>query len=224
MNDPTPEEIRARRVKLHRDRGELQDAERVANGKDYEFLIPDDEEAPPELRTICQIGLTNRITTPLERYGVMFVGDLCGWSEQRLRLIPEFGDGSIADIRKALAPIGLALREQRSGEFTPPLPAPLLQVVRDALPSQKLTQQQIDRMFAMIARDVSQREIARRMGLVRWTVWNRLRLFKVLVRSMVEAGANDEELRKRLSDDRWSVWQKSLVWDQTKKTPVRLAA
>ena len=223
MNDPTPEEIRARRVALHRERGELKDADAIADGIDYEHLIPDDEEAPPELRTICQIDLPNRITTPLERYGVMFVGDLCGWSEERLRLIHEFGDGSIADIRKALASVGLSLRSQRFGERTPELPPPLDPVILE-YGGQKLTEQQINRIFAMIARDVSQREIAKRMGLHRWTIWNRLRLFKVLVRSMFESGATDEEVRTRVGADRWIAWGKAQEWDRIKKRPERMAA
>lgn len=216
MDDPTPAEILRRRAEIHRRRGEHTDAESILSAPQHEHTIPADEQSPPEFRTIYELGLPPRIAGPLERYGVIFAGDLCGYTAERLRLIKEFGDVSIAAIREALAAIGLRLRSLAPGEMPPPLPEPIA-TPRQRRPLPHLTPHQVDRIFELIASGASQREIARRMRIARWTVWNRLRVFKEMVRSLFQLGATTQQIESRLGRDRWQVWLKSLAWDEKKK-------
>lgn len=216
MDDPTPAEILKRRAEIHRRRGEHADAQSILTAPQHEHTIPADEKSAPELRTIYELGLPSRVAAPLERYGVIFAGDLCGYTAERLRLIKEFGDGSIAVIRQSLASIGLSLRTATPGEPPPPLPQPV-SGPRRRRPLPHLTQHQVDRIFELIASGVSQREIARRMRIARWTVWNRVRVFKEMVRGLFQLGATTRQIEARLGRDRWQVWLKALVWDEKKK-------
>lgn len=215
-NDPTPEEIKERRISLHRAKGEFADAKRILESPDYANLIPEEEESEPQFKTIYEIGLSSRVAVPLEKAGIMFAGELCGYTVERLRLFKEFGDGSIAEIRKRLADLGLSLRKSVPGEIAPPLPKPI-QPPRHVKRTPKLSDKQVDRIFELIAFGNSQRRTARLMDICRWTVWNRLRLFKVKVRALYEMGATDSQVRHKLGENRWSVWCSSLTWDRTKK-------
>lgn len=215
MDDPTPMEVLRRRAEIHRRRGEHADAESILAPPQHEHSIPADQHAPAEFRTIYEIGLPSRITAPLERYGVIFAGELCGYTAERLRLIKEFGEGSINAIRQALAAIGLGLRVAAPGDPPARLPPPVSTPRRDR-PSAHLTPYQVDRIFELLAAGVSQREIARRMRIARWTVWNRLRMFKEIIRSLFQLGATTQQIESRLGRDRWQVWLKSLLWEEKK--------
>ena len=216
MDDPTPAEILKRRAEIHRCRGQHADAESILAAPQHEHTIPADDNASPELRTIYELGLPPRIAAALERYGMIFAGDLCGYTAERLRLIKEFGDGSIAAIRQSLASIGLSLRTATPGEPPPPPPRPVAEL-RRRRPLPHLTEQQVDRIFELIASGASQREIARRMRIARWTVWNRVRVFKEMVRGLFQRGSTTRQIESRLGRDRWQVWLKTLVWDEQKK-------
>lgn len=223
MVNPTPEEIRQRRAEIHLARGEEREAIDVLTGAEQEYLLPEDEDTAPEFRTIYEIGLPPRIAVPLERYGVMFAGDLCGWTADRLRLVKEFGNGTVKEIEVTLDGLGLTLRTASNDEVPPPLPLAIAQPESSG-PVPRLTEHEVDRIFELIAMGMSQREIARKLHIVRWTVWNRLRLFKELVRGLFERGATETQVRKRIGDNRWKVWEKSLEWDATKKHDVGRAA
>ena len=221
--DPTPDEIVKRRAEIHRAKGEHKDAQWIL--EEYESglvnLFPEDEETEPAFKTIHELGLPARITSQLELHGVYLAGDLCGWTEERLRLIKPFGDGSVQQIRDALASIDLSLRAAKIGEIVPALPGKMEQrVPRRA--QVKLTDRQIEQMFQLMAQRSSQRQIARTLGIDRWTVWNRLRIFKEAVKSMFGLGASDKQVRKRVGRDRWCVWQLSREWDQRKKHQISL--
>jgi hypothetical protein len=216
MDDPTPAEILKRRAEIHRNRHEHDDAESILAAPQHEHVIPGDEQSEPEFRTIYELGLPARIAAGLERYGVMFAGELCGYTAERLRLIKDFGEGSVQAIGQALADIGLSLRRKAADEPTPPLPAPIA-AGRTARRLNHLSAQQLDRIFQLIAGGASQREIARRMHICRWTVWNHLRLFKDKVRSLFQLGATPCQVETRLGRDRWHVWLKSLDWEERKR-------
>lgn len=221
--DPTPDEIIKRRAEIHRARGEERDAQWIL--EEYESnldkLFPADEESEPILRTIHEIGLPPRITSQLELHGVYLAGDLCGWTEERLRLIKQFGDGSVQQIRDALATIGLSLRAAKIGEIIPALPGKVeLKIPRRA--QVKLTDRQIEQMFQLMAQKNSQRQIARTLGIDRWTVWNRLRVFKDAVKAMFGLGVTEKQVRRRVGRDRWSVWLLSREWDAKRKPVVNL--
>lgn len=123
--DPTPREIWERRIEVHEIRGETDVADELRRRgppADQRFRPLDDDETDcPGLTPIaCLTGLHGRTIEALEHHGVLYAGELCGFTVQQLRRIPCIGDVTIRDLQAVLAPLGLALRGESPPRVGPP--------------------------------------------------------------------------------------------------------
>lgn len=211
MVDPSPEEILRRRAELHFSRGELTEAhwllERLAagdRGDDGDDKSSELDE-PPQCRTLADAGLPETIVNTLEDRGLTLIGDLCGWTEPRLRLFRQFGDRQIERIKRAMAAHGCALRQPRRDEPTLALP-PVVELCVLNRRSTPLSPRQRERVLEMLSAGRSQREVARAMGLrTRYPVWHVFRQFKLRVRRLIRQYGLTRAERK-LGRVRWRLW------------------
>lgn len=113
--DPTPREIWERRIEVHELRGEdaiADELRRRGPPADIRQAPLDADEADcPGLTPITYLGLHFRTVEILDQCGVLYAGELCGFTEKRLLRIPCIGALTVAAIRAALAPLGLRLRD-----------------------------------------------------------------------------------------------------------------
>lgn len=124
----SPDELLLRRIKLHRENikagfDPLFQNEMIARCQDQlqqlksaEWSLEAMEQCDPLKRSLTSLGLGERACNALERYGVIWSGELCQWTEAMLLLVPNFGAKAIHEIRYALAEARLHLREPAEGE------------------------------------------------------------------------------------------------------------
>ena len=116
---PSSEEVRAWLALSNREAGILrrlleviEAAERDLKPGDVYVPSPKtlsaDEQAVLRER-ICDLGLSVRSRNCLEKAGVVDLGDLCQYTEEELLANRNFGDSSLAEIRKLLVSRGLLL-------------------------------------------------------------------------------------------------------------------
>lgn len=112
--DPTPREIWERRIELHETRGEDAIADELRRrgppGLDIDTGRQADEADEPGLTPISYMAIHPRTKEVLDRQGVLYAGELCGWTPARLLRLPTIGPKSLAEMRAAMAALGLRLR------------------------------------------------------------------------------------------------------------------
>ena len=175
---PSPREILIHRMLLHRRRGEYDvSAELRHEIKGHDKLgdwTVEPDECPSELRSLVDLGFSLFACRLFEQHGVMYAGDLAQWSENQLRSITHLGTARmIKKVRDVLQTCGLTLREPRPDE-PPPRRAPLARWLerRRRRHLRRLSQRRKRQIMELVAKNVSEREISRRLGYrSHTTVW-----------------------------------------------------
>jgi hypothetical protein len=174
----TPREILLNRMLLHRSRGQYDIAAELRHEikghdkrGDWE-LEPD--ECPGDLRSLVDLGFSLFACRHFEEHGVIYAGDLAKLSENQLCSITHLGTPRmVKKVRDALQACGLNLREPQPDE-PPPRRAPLARWLerRRHRHLKRLSQRRKRQIMHLVSRNVSEREISRRLGYrSHTTVW-----------------------------------------------------
>jgi hypothetical protein len=175
---PTLREILINRMLLHRRRGEYDVAAELrhdikGHDKQGDWAVEPDE-CPGEHRNLVDLGFSLFACRLFEQHGMMYAVDLAQWSENQLRSVTHLGTPRmIKKVRDVLQICGLMLREPRPEE-PPPRRAPLARWLerRRRRHLRRLSQRRKHQIMELVARNVSAREISRRLGYrSHTTVW-----------------------------------------------------
>lgn len=174
---PTPRDILLRRIELHRYYREpnvVRELSRRLRRLDRTGRWPPVIDCSPLARSLVDLDLPLRFCRRLERFGIVYAGELATWTPERLKLLdPRRGDELVARAREALASVGLSLGMSHFstlGHRQPPLTAWLVRRRHRKRRRLSSTRKQI--ICDLLAQGLSEREISRRLGYrSHTTVW-----------------------------------------------------